>query len=75
MTREELRSRFEQTVEVPEGSLREDTPLEELEMWDSVAMMTFIALADEATGTKLSARQIRDCKSVEDLLNLTGVTA
>jgi acyl carrier protein len=75
MTREQLRSRFEQSVEVPEGTLQESTPLEELEMWDSVSMMTFIALADEASGVKLSARQIRDCKTVGDLLNLTGVTA
>lgn len=75
MTREELRARFEQAVEAPEGTVQDHTPLEDLEMWDSVSMMSFIALADEASGVTVNARQIRDCRTVGDLLNLTGVQA
>ena len=73
MNRSELRSRFEQIVELPGGSLDEATALSDIELWDSVAMMTFIALADEASGAKISARDIRNCQTVGDLLNLTGI--
>jgi acyl carrier protein len=72
MTRDELRSKFEQIVELPPGSLDESTSLSDLEVWDSVAMMSFIALADEA-GSKISARDIRNCEKVGELLDLTNV--
>ena len=73
MKRDELRSRFEEIVELPGGSLDETTLLSDIELWDSVAMMSFIALADEGSGTKLSARDIRNCQTVRDLLDLTGI--
>ena len=70
MSRDELREKFAALVEEP---VEEDTKLEDLAMWDSVSMVSFIALADEASGVKLNARQIRDCDTVRKLLDFTGI--
>jgi preprotein translocase subunit Sec61beta len=47
--------------------------LEDLEQWDSSAMIGFIALADDHNGIRLSPRLIVDCATVEDLLILAQV--
>ena len=73
MTRDEFRSKFAEIVEVPPNSLIDETPLDTLVWWDSVAMVSFIALADEHAGTQLSARQLRECNSVGDLLSAAKV--
>lgn len=47
MTRDELRAKVEELVEADPDSLEESTRLDTVETWDSVSMVTFIALADE----------------------------
>lgn len=70
MDRDQLLRQFDEIVELPTGSLNGSERLESLEHWDSLAMMSFIALASEHCGTTLSPRQLAKCATVEDLLTL-----
>ena len=73
MTREEFLAELEEILELPAGTVKGPEKLEDLEQWNSVAMIGFIALADTNNGTRISPRQIVNCATVEDLLKLAKV--
>jgi len=72
MTRQEFLSSLDKTLDLPAGTLTGAENLDDLENWDSLAMMDYIALAD-SNGVKLSPRQIRECERVDDLARLARV--
>jgi len=59
-------------LELPAGTLKGAENLDDLENWNSLAMVEYIALAD-SNGAKLSPRQIRDCNTVDDLAQLAKI--
>jgi acyl carrier protein len=59
-------------MELASGSLREDQALSDVEGWDSMAAVQFIALADSAAGASVSAADIAKAKTVGQLLGLLG---
>ncbi len=73
MEKEAFLAELAELVEVEAGSLKPEDKLEDLENWNSMAMMGYIALADTASGKKLSPRQIRECETVADLAQLAGI--
>lgn len=73
MTRSEFLVEFDKVLELPPGTLTGSEPLEDLASWDSLAMIGFMALADEHYQTKLSPRQFVNCTTVNDLLELARV--
>lgn len=75
MKREEFLALLEELIEAPKGTLKSSETLESLENWNSLAVVSFMAMADEHYGVTLGAKQIADCKTVGDLLNLVGVPA
>ena len=74
MTRDEFLLSLDDVLEVPAGTLKGSEKLEDLENWNSMAMLAYIALADSASGTQVSPRQIRDCDTVDDLVRLAKVS-
>ena len=72
MKSSEFLSAFDEIVELPPGSLHGNEKLEDIEGWNSMAMMGFIALADGA-GKKVSPRQIATAETVSDLMAIAGV--
>jgi acyl carrier protein len=74
MTHEEFLSEFQEILELPPGSLQGSEILSDLEKWDSLAMMSFIALASEKCGVTLSPRQLLGCQTVDDLLAIAHVS-
>jgi acyl carrier protein len=74
MERQEFLEQFAAMVEVPPGSLTGAEKLEDLEGWSSVAMMSFIAFADEHFGKALSPRLFGSCETVADVARLVGVS-
>lgn len=60
-------------LEVDAGSLSEETILADLDTWDSLSVMTFIAFVSDLSGAKIGAREIRDCETVGDLLAIAGL--
>ncbi len=54
-----------------------DTPLNEIEEWDSVAYVAFVAMASDPVASggkpvKLQAAQIRNAETLRDLYNLVN---
>jgi len=70
MTREEFLLELDEILELPAGTLAGPENLEDLEQWNSMALIGFIALADTNNGTRISPRQIVNCATIEDLLKL-----
>lgn len=68
VTRKEFLIQLDGLLELPAGTLTGDEKLEDLERWDSLAMVSFMTLVDEHYKVKLTPRQVADCTTVNDLL-------
>ncbi len=75
MTRQDFLVLFGELLELPEGTLTGQEKLEDLEGWDSLSLISYMALVDEHMGVKLSPRQFVNCETVSDLLDLAKVPA
>jgi acyl carrier protein len=73
MTKQEFLLAMDNLLELPEHTLSGPEKLDDMENWNSMAMIEYIALADTHSGLKLSPRQIRDCNSIDDLGRLAGI--
>ena len=68
----EFLSAFEEALEVPPGTINLDELLSGSGYWDSMAALTFMALADQELGVSVSGDQLKKCSTVRDLVNLLG---
>lgn len=57
-------------MELP--SVAEDMPLDQLNGWDSLAIVCTVALLDEKAHVNVGGDQLFACKSVRDVLRLAG---
>jgi acyl carrier protein len=73
MERSEFFTQLDELLELPAGTLKGPEPLSSLEGWDSLAVMSFIAMLDEHSGQTVSAKAIVACKTVDDLSRLAGI--
>lgn len=69
MTRELFLKKLESVVECTPGAMIPSAALENLG-WDSMAELSFIALADSNLGVTVSAHQLSRCRTVSDLIAL-----
>jgi acyl carrier protein len=58
---------LDELLEVDQGTIKGSDLLADLENWDSVAVISFIAMADEKYGVNIPAKRIAGCQSVDDL--------
>jgi acyl carrier protein len=72
MNREQFLPLLDELFEVPAGTLKGPEQLEDFEQWDSLGMMSFMAMVNEHYGITLSPRQFVNCRTVDDLLALTS---
>jgi acyl carrier protein len=61
---------LDEIIEAEPGTLRGPEELGDVDGWDSVAVMGFIALVDEQFETTLSPKRIAACKTINDLVDL-----
>jgi acyl carrier protein len=73
MSRDEFLLELDDILELSPGTLQGPEKLENLENWNSTALIGFIALADTNNGAHISPRQLVNCSTVGDLLRLAGV--
>jgi len=74
MTKAEVIREIERIVQQPTGTLSGVERLDSLDGWDSMAMVEFIALADERLCLTLSVKRLANCLTVHDLIkNLESV--
>jgi acyl carrier protein len=73
MTREEFLLEMDEILGLRAGTLRGNEKLEELEKWDSTALISLIVLAEENNSAQISPDQVVGCSTVADLLRLAQV--
>ena len=64
---EEFTNQFDDTEA---SEIKADTEYQELEEWSSLTAMSLIALAKTEYGKTITGREVRSCKTVEDLFNV-----
>ena len=64
--------KLEEVMSLPKGTIRGDESLGSLKGWDSVALMSFIALMDEELEVRVTGRQVMQCQTVPELVALAG---
>ncbi len=72
MTNEEKIAMLEDMLELDGGTLAPETVLAEVEEYDSMAKLSLIVMMDEECGKKLTGEQIREFKTVQDILDFMG---
>ncbi len=72
MSRDEFLAKLDELLELTPGTLQGPEKLEELDNWNSLAVLGFIGLADEHFGVTLAPRLLAGCSTVEDLVKLAG---
>lgn len=72
MVQEEKIALLEDMLELDNGSLKPETVLADIDEYDSMAKLSLIVLMDDECGKKLTGEQIRDFKTVQDILDFMG---
>lgn len=72
MTNAEKIALLEETWELDEGTLKEDTVLNDVEEYDSMAKLSLIVLCDDEFGKKLPGDTIKGFVTVKDILDYMG---
>jgi acyl carrier protein len=68
MTREKKIAMLEEMMELDQGTLTPETKLSALAEWDSIAVISLIALMDDEFGKIVKGSQIREFGTVADVL-------
>ena len=72
MTKSDFLRALENTLELQPNSIAGNELLRDLEWWDSMSALTFMAVADQELQASISGGQLAGCKTVADLLGLLG---
>lgn len=70
MTNEEKIALLEELMEVDEGTLTPETLLSNIEEWDSVSFLSFMAMMDEKFGKVVTGSEIKTKETIADLMAL-----
>ncbi len=70
MSEKEKMGMLEEMLEVETGNLRPDMLLSDVEEWDSVIIMSFIVMLDEEFEREISGKEIKEFKTIQDVLNV-----
>lgn len=63
---------LDELFEEDSNTLTGDERLQDIEIWDSLTALGFIALVDEQFNIILSGNDIENCETVNDLVNLVS---
>jgi acyl carrier protein len=70
MKKEEFLLLLDELIEEDPGTLKGTDALGDLEAWDSLATVGFIALVDEHFDMTIAVQGIADCETIDDLIGL-----
>ena len=66
----EFIANMEELLETEPGSISLATQLDSLQQWDSLAFVSFLAMAHSKYGARVTPTELRQCKSFADLMKL-----
>jgi len=69
MTKQELLIEMQNALQ-REEELDLDMRLDDIEEWDSLAVISIIALFDQLFSIVITEKQLSNCEKIEDILNL-----
>ena len=72
MKKENFFAELLECMEIEPVELTEDTVFKQLEDYDSMAVMSIVAFADEKFGATLAAEELEKMVTVRDLMELIG---
>lgn len=72
MTNGEKIAMLEDLLELENGTLNAETTLASVEEYDSMAKLSLIVMMDDEFSKKLTGEQIREFKTVQDILDFMG---
>jgi len=75
MDKPEFLAMMDELLEQPPGSIHREDQLADLEDWDSLALISFMAKVNTSYGVILSPQRIAQCKTVNDLEELTAASS
>jgi acyl carrier protein len=75
MNRTEFLLAIDELLELSPGTLKGPEQLSAYDNWDSLAVISLIALADEKFGIILDSNAIAEVQTVDDIVNLVPQTA
>jgi acyl carrier protein len=61
---------LDEIFELEPGTVKGSEPLDSFENWNSLAVISVMALVDEQFGVTLQPRQMAECETVADLIGL-----
>lgn len=73
MDRTEFLLALDEMLELDPGTLTGAEELETIDTWDSLAVISFIALVDEKLGHVVEGEKLVKARTVDDLLGLAGI--
>lgn len=69
MTEKEKLELLEDTLEVDEGTLTPDTNLEDIDEFNSMAVLSLIVMFEDEFGKKITGKEIKKYTTIADILN------
>lgn len=70
MKEKEVLSLLEEIMELEENELERNTDLTNIEDWDSLAVLSFIAMIKKRYNLMIKSEDMRKVKTVSDIMNL-----
>ncbi|HEX9058774.1 MAG TPA: phosphopantetheine-binding protein [Clostridia bacterium] len=67
MTINEKLNILEELLDIEKDTLSEDTELEQIEEWDSIAVISLIAMFDSLFGKEIKPEKVKGFKTVKDI--------
>ncbi len=68
MTEQEKLAALEDMMELDAGTLASGTSLDDIDEWDSLSALSFVILLKDTFGRKVSGKEIREMRTVGDLM-------
>lgn len=63
-------AKLEELFELDEGTLSEETLLDDIDEWDSISKLSLIVMLDDEFNKKTTGEQMSKLTSVKDILDL-----
>lgn len=70
MTRDKFLMTVDEILGLRPGTLKGNEKLDELESWDSTALISLMVLADSGDGVQFTPEDVGRCSTVADLVQL-----
>lgn len=71
--KERILALIEEVLQVPEGMVTEDTTMDDLEEWDSLAHVMLIGELEEKLGIEIDLDEAAEITTVREILEKAGV--